>query len=64
MAQIIQLQSRARATRRTAPAVKSAQILFFTGVRYMRIEDYSPTLNDSPERCDGGGKKRKRRARA
>lgn len=63
MAQIISLQARARAPRRTAPA-KGAQILFFTGVRYMRIEDYSPSQTDSPGRCDGGGKKRKRRARA
>ncbi len=46
MAQIISLQARARAPRRTAPA-KGAQILFFTGVRYMRIEDYSPSQTDS-----------------
>ena len=36
------------------------------GVRYMRIEEYSPSTTDAPSRGDGrgGGGKRKRRARA
>lgn len=36
------------------------------GVRYMRIEEYSPSTTDAPSCGDGhgGGGKRKRRARA
>jgi len=64
MAQIIPIQSRTRAPRQTAAASDGAQILFFLGVRYMRIEESSPSLTDAPGRVDGGGKKRKRRARA
>jgi hypothetical protein len=66
MAQIISLQSRMRPPRQPAPAGDGARILFFMGVRYMRIEEYSPSTTDAPGRGDdhGGGGKRKRRARA
>jgi hypothetical protein len=65
MAQIISLQSRMRPPRQPAPAGDGARILFFMGVRYMRIEEYSPSTTDAPSRGDGrGGGKRKRRARA
>ncbi len=66
MAQIISLQSRMRPPRRPAPAGDGARILFFMGVRYMRIEEYLPSTTDAPSRGDGrgGGGKRKRRARA
>jgi hypothetical protein len=65
MAQIISFQSRPRAPRQAAAASHGAEILFFMGVRYMRIEEPSPSLTDAPDRRDdgGGGKKRKRRAR-
>jgi hypothetical protein len=66
MAQIISLLSRPRAPQRAAPPGVGAQILFFMGVRYMRIEEPSPSLTDAPGHRDdhGGGRKRKRRARA
>jgi len=66
MAQIISLQSRMRPPRQPAPAGDGARILFFTGVRYMRIDEYSTSNTDAPSRGDGhgGGGKRKRRARA
>ncbi len=65
MAQIISLQSRMRPPRRPAPAGDGARILFFMGVRYMRMEEYLPSATDAPSRGDGrGGGKRKRRARA
>ncbi len=66
MAQIISLQSRMRPPRRPAPTGDGARILFFMGVRYVRVEEYSPSTTDTPSRGDGGagGGKRKRRARA
>lgn len=66
MAQIISLQSRMRPPRQPAPAGDGARILFFMGVRYMRVEEYSPSMTEAPSRGDGrdGGGKRKRRARA
>ncbi len=67
MAQIIPLQSRARASRPEPPHQGGAQILFFLGVRYMRMEDPLLTPGGAPEAQGGqnpGGKKRKRRARA
>jgi len=65
MAQIISLQSRMRPPRPPSPAGDGARILFFMGVRYMRIEEYSPSTTDAPSRGDGRrGGKGKRRARA
>ncbi|MGC1863751.1 MAG: hypothetical protein WA733_22175 [Methylocystis sp.] len=66
MAQIISLQSRMRPPRQPATAGDGARILFFMGVRYTRIEEYSPSMTEAPSRGDGrgGGGKRKRRARA
>jgi hypothetical protein len=67
MAQIIPLQSRARPSRPAPAHEGGAQILFFLGVRYMRMEDPLLTPGGAPEAHGGhnaGGKKRKRRARA
>jgi hypothetical protein len=66
MAQIISLQSRMRTPSQPAQAGDGARILFFMGVRYMRVEEYSPSTTDAPSRGDGrgGDGKRKRRARA
>ncbi|MGA8171102.1 MAG: hypothetical protein WB816_09790 [Methylocystis sp.] len=66
MAQIIPFRSRTREPRQTTPAGEDARILFFMGVRYMRLDDYMATRTDAPGRGDerGGGAKRKRRARA
>ncbi len=75
MAQVIPLQSRARLARPATQLKGSAQILFFLGVRYVRMEEPFAALDrrggecDSPVGADmhggslGGGKKRKRRAR-
>jgi hypothetical protein len=66
-AQIIPLQLPTR--RAAARLEKSAQILFFLGVRYERMEEpcaaWDPQGGGNPP-CDAnmhGGKKRKRRAR-
>lgn len=68
MAQIICFERRAQKRERVAPVEGGAQILFFLGVRYERMEDsYSSPLRggDEPRQGEtvGGGKKRKRRAR-
>jgi len=62
MAQIISLEQRAQGRRHAATAEGGAQILFFLGVRYMRIEE--PVCIKPSEPNESGGKKRKRRARA
>jgi len=48
MGQIIYLESRARPIRPTSPVQGDAQILFFLGVRYMRMDEYSAPTSDSP----------------
>ena len=66
MGQIVYLESRARPIRPTPPVQGDAQILFFLGVRYMRMDEYSAPTSDSPTGNSGdntGGRKRKRRAR-
>ena len=64
MALIIPMQPDARAARRPAPtAVGGAQILFFTGVRYARMEEPPPSAGAAPQGANPG-KGRKRRARA
>ena len=65
MAEIIPLRSGARAARQAPPPSEGAQILFFLGVRYCRIEEpqepQSPA--STPRGENDGGKKRRRRAR-
>jgi hypothetical protein len=65
MCEIIAFQPNAKLSRRAAAAEDGAQILFFLGVRYLRMEE--PPAAASPGKRGGepaGGKKRKRRARA
>jgi len=62
MAQIISLEQRAQGRRHAAPVTGGAQILFFLGVRYARVEDPIHSQPSGPNQS--GGKKRKRRARA
>ena len=61
MAQIISLEQRAQGRRHAAPVVGGAQILFFLGVRYMRMEEPLHSQPSGPN--ESGGRKRKRRAR-
>jgi len=66
MAEIISLRPDARAARATSPPSEGAQILFFLGVRYCRIEEPEDPQRRAkkPRGEDDGGKKRRRRARA
>lgn len=61
MAQIIPLEQRAQGCRRARQIEGGAQILFFVGVRYMRMDEQAYRQPSEPK---GGGKKRRRRARA
>lgn len=69
MGKVIALQPRSRATstRRSAPE-RDADILFFLGVRYVRMEDAFADRSENrvPESCGAptGGGKRRRRVRA
>jgi hypothetical protein len=49
--------------RRGRPLAGGAQILFFTGVRYSRMEEPPTSTGDAPQGVSRG-KPRKRRARA
>jgi hypothetical protein len=40
---------------------RSAQILFFTGVRYQRMSDPAPGQNDGQSPTREGGKRRRKR---
>lgn len=67
MGEVIAFRASTRRARDAKPPSGDAQILFFLGVRYMRIEE--PTIGSeeiSPGRRDtpNGGKRRKSRARA
>jgi len=66
MAEIIPLHAGAREAQRTPPPSEGAQILFFLGVRYCRIEEPEEPRRPAkkPPNEDDGGKKRRRRARA
>ena len=66
MAEIIPLRSGARAARLAEPPSEGAQILFFLGVRYCRIEEPEEPQRpvEKPRNENDGGKKRRRRARA
>ncbi len=66
MGEIIALRARAKNARGAPPPGGVAEILFFLGVRYMRMDEPLAALPDAPNERDqsGPGKKRKRRARA
>ncbi len=69
MGEVVAFRMREKRSREMcAPPMGDAQILFFLGVRYARMEEPQGTL--SPDHGEGhghgprGGKKRKARARA
>lgn len=67
MGEVIAFRANAKQARRAAaPPAGDAQILFFLGVRYVRVDDPSTYDTRTPEarNTPSGGKKRKRRARA
>ena len=69
MGEIVAFQQRVRSARGVAGPASAggAQILFFLGVRYARVEDGSlPPGENAPESGNGprGGGKRRNRARA
>lgn len=67
MGQIIAFQPReTRAKRAATPEAEGAQILFFLGVRYLRLDENAPASGGQAPECDssaGGARKRRRRAR-
>lgn len=71
MGEVIAFRQMARRTRKMMePPTSGAQILFFLGVRYMRMDDATADrlsaqmlIDHEHDRPSGGGK-RKRRARA
>jgi hypothetical protein len=66
MGEVVAFQPRERTPRPpNAPPAGDAQILFFLGVRYMRMEETpDPVGAHTPGPGPCGGKKRKGRARA
>ncbi len=68
MGQIIAFQPReTRAKRVATQPAGSAQILFFLGVRYARLDETAPSSGGQTPECDSGvgsARKRRRRARA
>lgn len=69
MGEVVAFRSRARGARRISETPGGeAQILFFLGVRYMRMDDAlaARLSHPAPDVCGkpSGGGKRKRRARA
>jgi hypothetical protein len=67
MGDIIAFRTRPRDARPPTPKPGGAEIFFFLGVRYARIEEAEKSFAEVPDRRDdqsGGGKKRRRRARA
>lgn len=61
MGEVIAFRKREKPSRHTgAPPTGDAQILFFLGVRYMRMEDFSQS--HAPGDRPRGGGTRKRRA--
>ncbi len=64
MGEVIAFGMRGRSPRRASePPTGDAQILFFLGVRYMRIDEPPALETHTPGRGPHGGKKRKSRAR-
>jgi hypothetical protein len=68
MGQVIAFKPRARTSQHPAvPIAGGAQILFFLGVRYSRMEDardFPATQEPDQDSGQGGGRKRRKRARA
>ena len=68
MGEVIAFKASAKHARRAAtPPDGDAQILFFLGVRYMRMDEWMNLSARAPDSRGGqptGGKKRRRRARA
>ena len=68
MGQVITFKARAKTPRQEAePIAGGAQILFFLGVRYCRIDEADAcTAAQTPDRDSGqgGGRKRRKRVRA
>lgn len=64
MGEIIAFETREKIPRRaSAPPTGDAQILFFLGVRYMRMDDPPGVIEaHTPGGRPRGGRKRKRRA--
>jgi hypothetical protein len=64
MGEILPFRKQALPERKGEPRCgEAAQILFFMGVRYKRLDDPAKTPTGAPDER-GGGRKRKRRARA
>jgi hypothetical protein len=68
MGQIIAFKTRAKTSPKpVGPDAGGAQILFFLGVRYSRMEDdrdIAATRSPDLDTGQGGGRKRRKRARA
>ncbi|MBI1980016.1 MAG: hypothetical protein HYS63_00305 [Methylocystis sp.] len=68
MGKVIAFQPRTRAATRTGAAQRDAEILFFLGVRYVRMDDAlcDQRTMTAPESCgapSNGGKRRGARSR-
>ncbi len=68
MGQVIAFKARAKTPRQEAePITGDGQILFFRGVRYCRIDEtdaYPAAQAPDRDSGQGGGRKRRKRARA
>lgn len=66
MGQVIAFRTLARSARKSSETPSGdAQILFFLGVRYMRMDDaLAARLSASAQKTRGGSGRRKRRSRA
>ena len=66
MGDVIEFRNRVKPERQSEQPAGDAQILFFVGVRYMRMEEPVAETTDAPTTQgseSGGGRKRRRRAR-
>ena len=43
MGELLAFRAQPRVAHRDTPGAEGAEILFFTGVRYVRVEDYAKT---------------------
>ncbi len=53
MGELLAFRAQERASRSVSPRAEEAEILFFTGVRYMRVEDYVEDRKVRNHRPDG-----------